>query len=208
MFLLSRLTRKKSENYDLLTTAINLATEYHAGQYRKHAGPAAIRLPYIMHPIQVAKVLWQWGIGDEQTLCAAICHDLIEDTKIPSGLITSKLSFAIEHIVQELSFIHTGGGDRKTAKANYMETFVTKSIEALAIKAADRFCNVEDYTLSHPDYAAPYFYKASTVFDCCFRTRKDELNKKFGAQVSSRMRVTYDAITEKLKYAELARQIQ
>ncbi len=53
--------------------AFNLACELHKNQYRKSGEP------YIMHPIQVARIVMGWN-ADVDTVCAALLHDVVEDT--------------------------------------------------------------------------------------------------------------------------------
>ena len=53
--------------------AYNYALEKH-GDQKRNSGE-----PYIVHPLQVAYVLAEMGL-DEQTIAAALLHDVIEDT--------------------------------------------------------------------------------------------------------------------------------
>jgi hypothetical protein len=59
-----------------LAEAIKFSTIAHHGQLDK-AG-----FPVILHPIQVMLALIKEGVGDEDLLIAAICHDLVEDTQV------------------------------------------------------------------------------------------------------------------------------
>lgn len=43
-------------------------------------------------------------------------------------------------------------GDNEDKNA-YMQSFETKTVEALVAKLADRFCNVTDFLQDSPDYA-------------------------------------------------------
>ena len=58
-----------------LSTAIDFATEHHAGQKRISGDP------YITHPIAVAAILVDWGM-DIDTVIAGVLHDTIEDTDV------------------------------------------------------------------------------------------------------------------------------
>lgn len=57
---------------ELLSKAIHLATNAHAGQFDKGGKP------YILHCLQVMENL---NTDDEELQCIALCHDVIEDTK-------------------------------------------------------------------------------------------------------------------------------
>lgn len=57
----------------LLNKMIVLATNAHAGQFDKGGKP------YILHPLKVMELT---GSTDEEVLCIAVGHDLLEDTKV------------------------------------------------------------------------------------------------------------------------------
>jgi len=60
----------------LLLNAFDKAVLAHSGQTRKESGE-----PYIIHPIRVAKILATGGFCDVYLQCAALLHDVLEDTK-------------------------------------------------------------------------------------------------------------------------------
>jgi (p)ppGpp synthase/HD superfamily hydrolase len=60
----------------MLFKAIEFAAKAHAGQFRKGS-----RVPYIIHPLQVAKILIETGCSEEIVL-AGILHDTVEDTPV------------------------------------------------------------------------------------------------------------------------------
>src|ERR1700761_3814141 len=67
------LVRPSGADLYLLRRAYEVAAECHEGQRRKSGDP------YITHPVMVATILAGLG-ADDQTLCAAILHDTVEDT--------------------------------------------------------------------------------------------------------------------------------
>ena len=73
--------QKEIENYgpntdvELIKKAYNLANEKHGNQLRKSGEP------YIIHPMGVAYILAELGLDDE-TICAALLHDVVEDTEV------------------------------------------------------------------------------------------------------------------------------
>lgn len=54
----------------LLQDAAIFAAKYHEGTPRKN-DIGGLFLPYIVHPMEVAKTLWGWGVGDPDVLAAA-----------------------------------------------------------------------------------------------------------------------------------------
>ena len=67
--------RKKRANIKLVQRAFDLSNQKHANQFRKSGEP------YIIHPLQVGYILACIDL-DESTICAALLHDIVEDTDI------------------------------------------------------------------------------------------------------------------------------
>ena len=59
----------------LIMRAYRLANEKHKGQKRSSGEP------YIIHPLNVAYILADIGL-DDSTICAALLHDIVEDTDV------------------------------------------------------------------------------------------------------------------------------
>ncbi len=185
----------------IIFRAIELATRFHAMQWRKEPivnGGLPMTLPYITHPLEVAKLVWTWGAGNPVVQAAAVCHDLLEDTTCPAGEI-KLIHPQVLKIVEELTFIPPIGGplnyegrvvgriageDPRRLKREYLESFATKSVEALVIKAADRICNVQDFLLTNKDYAGRYLAKAKPLSDALVN-RIADIDGRFGAGVST-----------------------
>jgi GTP diphosphokinase / guanosine-3',5'-bis(diphosphate) 3'-diphosphatase len=67
------LTARPGADVELIRRAYDVAAQCHRGQTRLSGDP------YITHPVTVATILAGLG-ADDQTLCAAILHDTVEDT--------------------------------------------------------------------------------------------------------------------------------
>ena len=61
---------------ELYRKVLEFAKKAHEGQVRKDGKTA-----YINHPIEVSSILKDFRLDDEVVLCAALLHDVIEDTK-------------------------------------------------------------------------------------------------------------------------------
>ena len=129
--------RKKVE---IIERAFNFAKEAHKG-IRRRSGE-----PYIMHPIEVARIVSQEiGLGST-SICAALLHDVVEDTDYRVEDIESQFGKKIAMIVEGLTKI-SGGifGDRASAQAeNFRKLLLTMNndIRVILIKMADRLHNM------------------------------------------------------------------
>ena len=79
-----RQTRPASD-IDLLRRSFEFAAEQHRAQLRKSGDP------YLSHPLEVAHILADMKL-DITTLCAALLHDVVEDTRIPSSRIVERFA--------------------------------------------------------------------------------------------------------------------
>ena len=129
--------RKKVE---IIERAYRFAKEAHKG-VRRRSGE-----PYIMHPIAVAKIASQEiGLGST-SICAALLHDVVEDTDYTVEDIAGQFGPKIAQLVQGLTKI-SGGifGDKASAQAeNFRKLLLTMSedIRVVLIKMADRLHNM------------------------------------------------------------------
>lgn len=74
-----------TSNTKLIQKAYDYAYEHHKNQNRKSGEP------YIIHPLQVANILVDIGL-DEATICAALLHDVVEDTNVTNEWISKENS--------------------------------------------------------------------------------------------------------------------
>ena len=129
--------RKKVE---IIVRAYEFAREAHKG-VRRRSGE-----PYIMHPIAVATIVSQEiGLGST-SICAALLHDVVEDTDYTTEDIRQHFGDKIAQIVEGLTKI-SGGifGDKASMQAeNFRKLLLTMSedIRVVLIKMADRLHNM------------------------------------------------------------------
>ena len=138
--------RKKEE---IITKAFNFAREAHKG-VRRLSGE-----PYIMHPIAVAQIACEeMGLGST-SICAALLHDVVEDTDYTVEDIENIFGSKIAQIVDGLTKI-SGGifGDRASAQAeNFKKLLLTMSydIRVILIKICDRLHNMRTLESQAPN---------------------------------------------------------
>ena len=129
--------RKKVE---IITKAFNFAKQAHKG-VRRLSGE-----PYIMHPIAVAQIVCsEIGLGST-SICAALLHDVVEDTDYTVEDISNIFGPKIAQIVDGLTKI-SGGifGDKASAQAeSFKKLLLTMSddIRVILIKISDRLHNM------------------------------------------------------------------
>ena len=129
--------RKKVE---IIERAFAFARQAHEG-IRRRSGE-----PYIMHPIAVAKIASQEiGLGST-SICAALLHDVVEDTEYTVDDIGQHFGAKIAQLVEGLTKI-SGGifGDKASLQAeNFRKLLLTMSedIRVVLIKMADRLHNM------------------------------------------------------------------
>ena len=134
------LASRHRKNVDLITKAFNFARQAHKG-VRRLSGE-----PYIMHPIAVAQIACEEvGLGST-SICAALLHDVVEDTDYTTEDIENIFGAKIAQIVDGLTKI-SGGifGEQASAQAqNFKKLLLTMSddIRVILIKICDRLHNM------------------------------------------------------------------
>lgn len=121
---------------DLIDRAYKFARQAHEG-VRRISGE-----PYIMHPLAVAQIVSEeLGLGST-SICAALLHDVVEDTEYTMEDIGNIFGPKIAEIVDGVTKI-SGGifGDQASVQAeNFKKLLLTMSndIRVILVKIADR----------------------------------------------------------------------
>lgn len=144
----SYLQTKHRKKVEIITKAFQFARKAHNG-VRRHSGE-----PYIMHPISVAQIVCsEIGLGST-SICAALLHDVVEDTDYTIDDIKNVFGPKIAQIVDGLTKI-AGGifGDKASAQAeNFKKLLLTMNddIRVILIKIADRLHNMRTLDSMQP----------------------------------------------------------
>ena len=134
------LASRHRKKVDIITKAFNFAKQAHKG-VRRLSGE-----PYIMHPIAVAQIACEEvGLGST-SICAALLHDVVEDTDYTTEDIENIFGAKIAQIVDGLTKI-SGGifGEQASAQTeNFKKLLLTMSddIRVILIKICDRLHNM------------------------------------------------------------------
>ncbi|MGN1261257.1 MAG: RelA/SpoT family protein, partial [Alloprevotella sp.] len=125
---------------DIITKAFNFAKQAHKG-VRRLSGE-----PYILHPIAAAQIVCEEiGLGST-SICAALLHDVEEDTEYTNEDIANLFGAKVANIVEGLTKI-SGGifGDKASLQAEtFKKLLLTMSddVRVILIKIADRLHNM------------------------------------------------------------------
>lgn len=115
-----------------IATAFTIAFDAHNGQKRDDG------TPYIAHSVRVMEILTdELGVVDTNTLCAALLHDVVEDTEVSYEELLEKMGLEVELMVKLLT--KTG-----LTKEQYYSNLSQASESVRLIKCADRLDNIRD----------------------------------------------------------------
>ena len=143
------LASRHRKKVDIINKAFNFAKQAHKG-VRRLSGE-----PYIMHPIAVAQIVCgEIGLGST-SICAALLHDVVEDTDYTVEDISNIFGPKIALIVDGLTKI-SGGifGDKASAQAeSFKKLLLTMSddIRVILIKISDRLHNMRTLGSQQPN---------------------------------------------------------
>ena len=139
---------KRWPDVKLIQKAYNYAKEKHGDQLRKSGEP------YIIHPTNVAYTIADLGL-DEQTISAALLHDVVEDTDATYEDIVKEFGKEIADMVDgvtKLTQIQHASIEENQVE-NYRKMFLAmgKDIRVIIIKLADRLHNMRTLEFLRPD---------------------------------------------------------
>lgn len=131
--------QKGRRDIKIIQKAYEYAKAKHGDQLRKSGEP------YIIHPVQVAYTLATLGM-DDNTICAALLHDVLEDTDATYTDLEKEFNSEVAYMVDGVTKL----GKLKYASVeeqqveNYRKMFLAmgKDIRVILIKLADRLHNM------------------------------------------------------------------
>ena len=134
-----RRTHARRVDSKLIMKAYQYAVNNHGNQCRKSGEP------YMIHPVNVAYILADIGL-DDSTICAALLHDVVEDTEVTEADIIKEFGEEISNMVAgvtKLSNIQFASVEEQQVE-DYRKMFLAmgKDIRVILIKLADRLHNM------------------------------------------------------------------
>ena len=131
--------QKGRRDVKIIQKAYDYAKAKHGDQLRKSGEP------YIIHPVQVAYILANLGM-DDNTICAALLHDVLEDTDTTYADLENEFNEEVAYLVDgvtKLGKLQYASVEEQQVE-NYRKMFLAmgKDIRVILIKLADRLHNM------------------------------------------------------------------
>ena len=132
----------KNYNLELIEKAYSLAAAAH-GEQKRRSGE-----PYIIHPLAVAKILVELGM-DNESIAAALLHDVVEDTGVPLSDIEKQFGHEIALLVNGVTKLgripYTSKEEQQAENLRKMLLAMAQDIRVVIIKLADRLHNARTF---------------------------------------------------------------
>lgn len=142
---------------DAVAAAVGFALRWHGDQRRPTGAP------YLEHLLEAVEVLVRGaGVTDPELLCAAVLHDVVEDTPATLEDVRERFGDRVAAMVGWVTKPEPeDGADRAAAKAAYLSHLADAPDDAIVVKLADRASNVQ--TLRNLALPRQREYYAQTV---------------------------------------------
>ena len=131
-----------------IRAAYEMARVAHSGQLRRDGSP------YVTHCIAAADISVDIGL-DEDSIIAALLHDVIEDTNLTHDDIARQFGTAVADIVEGVTKLtrvqYTSKEDEQAENLRKMLMAMAKDIRVILIKIADRLHNMRTMAYQSPE---------------------------------------------------------
>ncbi|WP_149085361.1 MULTISPECIES: RelA/SpoT family protein [Microbacterium] len=136
-------------DFAVISRAYAVAKEKHEGQKRQSGEP------YITHPLAVAQILAELGLGP-RAIAAALLHDTVEDTGYALTDLTAEFGDEVAMLVDGVTKLDKVkyGESAQAETVRKMIVAMSKDIRVLLIKLADRLHNARTWGFVPPEKAA------------------------------------------------------
>ena len=131
-----------------IRAAYDMAVLAHSGQKRKDGSP------YVTHCVAAADISVDLGL-DEDSIIAALLHDVIEDTPLTHADIAKQFGTAVADIVEGVTKLtrvqYTSKEEEQMENLRKMLMAMAKDIRVILIKLADRMHNMRTMAYQTPE---------------------------------------------------------
>jgi GTP diphosphokinase / guanosine-3',5'-bis(diphosphate) 3'-diphosphatase len=139
---------RPGDDLDLLRRAYEFAAEQHKTQTRRSGEP------FLSHPLEVAHLLADIKL-DVTSLCAALLHDVVEDTRIPIEKIAEQFGPDVARLVEGVTKISKldllAPEDRQAENVRKMLLAMVNDVRVVMVKLADRLHNMRTLEYLTPE---------------------------------------------------------
>ena len=136
--------KRNEKDIEKISLAFEWAKNLHEGQFR------ISQEPYIIHPLEVAKILVDLKL-DKNTIIAAFLHDILEDTETTPEEMEEKFGKDVVNLVQGVTklskYQFKSKEERQAENFRRMLIAMSQDIRVVVLKLADRLHNMR--TLSY-----------------------------------------------------------
>ena len=141
---------------DAVDGAVAFATRFHGDQKRPTGAP------YVEHLLEALEFLVRGaGVTDPDVLCAAVLHDVVEDTPCTIADVRAAFGDRVADIVAWLTKPEADPGAENAVKEAYLKGLAVAPDDAILVKLADRASNVQTLRNLRPQKQRDYY--AQTV---------------------------------------------
>ena len=136
-------------SYTMIFEAAQFATLHHREQKR-----GGVRgTPYVHHCFDVARRVAEAGVVEDFALCAAILHDVVEDTDVTLERVREQFGPNVATIVGQLTLPLDCRKDYPRKLAFQMAAMKEMDVYGRAIKIADKTSNIADLLIDPPKWS-------------------------------------------------------
>ena len=138
---------------DEVAKAVTFAVRYHGDQRRPTGAP------YLEHLLEALEVLVRGAaVTDPDVLCAAVLHDVVEDTPCTLADVRSNFGDRVADMVGWVTKPEAAeGADEKAVKEAYLKSLADAPDDAILVKLADRASNVQTLRNLPPKKQREYY---------------------------------------------------
>ena len=138
--------------------AVAFALRFHGDQKRPTGAP------YVEHLLEALEVLVRGaGVSDPDVLCAAVLHDVVEDTSCTIGGVRAAFGDRVADMVGWVTIPDAEeGADKQAVKEAYLRRLADAPDDAVLVKLADRASNVQTLRNLRPQKQREYYAQTVT----------------------------------------------
>ena len=142
---------------DAVSDAVTFAVRFHGDQRRPTGAP------YVEHLLEALEFLVRGaGVSDPDVLCAAVLHDVVEDTPCTIAGVRATFGDRVADMVDWVTKPEAdAGADKRAVKEAYLKGLADAPDDAILVKLADRASNVQTLRNLRPQKQREYY--AQTV---------------------------------------------